>query len=575
MSRPAPRPTCWSAIADHLEHLGTRTVFCLPGDDMALLAALEDRDIEVVLCRDQRNAVFMATGYALASGTPGVCAIGKGPAFTNALTGLLEAQAAAAPVILVADGTPLGRLGTGAFQEFDQMGAVRPFTKWAKRIDSADQLAAALDKATAVCLNGTPGPVYLELAEQLPYEPPAHPVPRRRATPQRLAPDSDMLREAASVIASARRPLILAGGGSRHRNAGRCIERLAEVIGAGMFTTASGRGSLDENHPLFCGLAGLYSTGPAAALWADTDLVIALGSRLEETAVFGWPESHEVPVIQVTADELTLVTGRPGCGVIGDVSRVVSGWASILAFGNPDPVWTDQVRETRNELLALAEERSAAAAAAPLSAPPKVSQVLDSLRAVVPDDTVLVQENGLNDMWSYHFPHWSCGARGGSVVPSEQTPLGFGAAAALGVAHADPARPVAAVVGDGAFHLFRAELPTLADSKCPVLYVVLDNGGYGWLQTNLDQVSGGESRFSFIADRASGLDALSQSLGLGHWRVDSWGDLEGIVRKAWEQCSSGVSTVVEVAVSLADAPPGVEVPAGDFPDREAPTREQD
>ncbi|MEV2233477.1 thiamine pyrophosphate-binding protein [Streptomyces phaeochromogenes] len=575
MSEPTRRPTAWSAIADHLEHLGTRTVFGLPGDDMALLAALEDRDIEVVLCRDQRNAVFMATGYALMSGTPGVCVVGKGPAFTNALTGLLEARSAAAPVILVADGTALGRLGTGAFQEFDQMSAVRPFTKWATRVDRADQLATALDKATAVCLNGTPGPVYLELAEQLPYEPPAGPLRPRRATPQRLAPDSDMLREAAGLIAAAQRPLILAGGGTRHRNAGRLVERLAEVIGAGMFSTASGRGSLDENHPLFCGLAGLYSTGPAAQLWADTDLVIALGSRLEETAVFGWPEPHALPVIQVTADELTLSTGRPGVGVIGDVSRVVSGWASILAFGNPDGAWTDRVRTTRRELLALAEERTAAAATAPLSAPPTVAQVLDALRAVVPDDTVLVQENGLNDMWTYHFPHWSCGARGGSVVPSEQTPLGFGAAAAVGVAHADPARPVVAVVGDGAFHLFRAELPTLADSGRPVLYVVLDNGGYGWLQANLDQVSGGTSRFSFVADRGTGTGELSRTLGLGHWRVDSWGDLEGTVGKAWDQCSSGVSTVVEVAVALTDVPPGTDVPAGDFPDREAHAREQD
>ncbi|WP_031036547.1 thiamine pyrophosphate-binding protein [Streptomyces sp. NRRL F-5650] len=575
MNHPTHASRPWNLIADHLEHLGTRTVFGLPGDDMALLAAVEDRDIDVVLCRDQRNAVFMATGYALASGTPGICAVGKGPAFTNALTGLLEARSAAAPVILVADGTALSRLGTGAFQEFDQMAAVRPFTKWAARVDRADQLPAVLEKATAICLNGTPGPVYVEIAEQIQDTSPAPRILRGKAAPQRLAPDGDVLRETAGLIAAARRPLLLAGGGTRHRNTGRCVERLGELIGAGMFCTASGRGSLDENHELFCGLAGLYSTGPAARLWAETDLVIALGSRLEETATFGWPEPFEAPVIQVTTDEQTLVTGPRGRAVLGDVARAVSGWAGLLAFGTPDASWTERVRAARAELHARARARSAAAATVPLSARPAVVQVLDALRDVVPDDSVLVQENGLQDMWSYHFPHWSCGSRGGSVVPSEQTPLGFGAAAAVGVAHAQPGRPVVALVGDGAFHLFRSELPTLADRGSPVLYVVLDNGGYGWLQSNLDQVSGGLSRFAFVADRDTGTGALARAMGLGHWRVDSWGDLEGTVRKAWEQCASGVPTVVEVAVALDDVPPGMETPGGDFPQREAPAGEQD
>lgn len=569
MTQPENRPTGWSAIADHVERLGTRAVFGLPGDDMALLAAFEDRDAEVVICRDQRNAVFMATGYALESGTPGVCAIGKGPAFTNALTGLLEAQSAAAPVIVVADGTALGQLGTGAFQEFDQMSAVRPFTKWATRVDQADQLPRALEKATAIALNGTPGPVYVELSEQLPYEPPAHPLPPRTSGAQRLAPDEDVLRETAELIAAARRPLILAGGGARHRNATRGVEQLAELVGAGMFCTASGRSAVDEDHPLFCGLSGLYSTGPAERLWAEADLVIALGSRLEETAVFGWPEPHTLPVIQVTADESTLSAGRPGRGVIGDVARVVSGWAGLLDAGTRDGSWTDRVRSCRSELVALAESRRAAAAEAPLAEPPAIARVLDALRAAVPDDTVLVQENGLNDMWSYHFPHWSCGSRGGSVVPSEQTPLGFGAAAAVGAAHAPSGRPVVAVVGDGAFNLFRSELPTLAGSGRPVMYVVLDNGGYGWLQTNLDQVSGGSSRFSFVSDRPTGNAELSGALGLGHWRVGTAGDLDGTVRKAWEQCSSGVSTVLEVAVRLSDVPPGMDTPGGDFPEREA------
>ncbi|WP_095756845.1 thiamine pyrophosphate-binding protein [Streptomyces xinghaiensis] len=568
---PYTHPTAWDAVADFLEHLGAGTVFGLPGDDMDLLGALEDRPAAAVLCRDQRNALYMATGYALASGRPGVCAVGKGPAVTHALTGLLEARSAAAPLILIAGGTGLDRLGTGAFQELDQLTAVRPFTKWAVRVDRADRLPAALEKAAAVAVNGTPGPVYVEIPEQIAGDPVERYAPWRPAGPQRLAPDGGTLRAAAERIAAAERPLFLVGGGARNRDAGRAIERLAELAGAGIFTTASGRGVVSEDHPLFCGLSGLYTTGPAAALWRETDLVIALGSRLEETATFGWPEARDLPVIQVVAGEEDVVTGRPGLHVLGDVLRAVQGWAGLLAFRPSGADWTARVERARagqaREAARLAAEAERAAAAA---GAPSVAGVLDALRRTVPGDCVLVQENGLQDMWSYHHPHWSCGAHGGSVVPSEQTPLGFGAAAALGVRLALPDRPVVAVTGDGAFNIFRPELPTLADAGAPVLYVVLDNGGYGWLQTNLDRVSGGSSRFAFTRDRPTGTGELAAALGLGYARADRPGELDAALRKAWEHCASGRPAVLEVRVLLTDVPPGMdEGPAGDFPARDA------
>ncbi|WP_246555869.1 thiamine pyrophosphate-dependent enzyme [Streptomyces virginiae] len=198
-----------------------------------------------------------------------------------------------------------------------------------------------------------------------------------------------------------------------------------------------------------------------------------------------------------------------------------------------------------------------------------MARVLSALAGAVPETRVLVQENGLQDMWSYFYPHWSCGALGGSVVPSEQTPLGFGAAAAVGVALAEPERPVVAVVGDGAFNLFRSELPTVADAGAAVLYVVLDNGGYGWLQTNLDRVSGTGSRFAFTADRPTGSEGLARAYGLGYWRVDNPGDLHGVLHTAWQHCADdNTAGVVEVRVSLADSPPGTSGAGGDFPLRE-------
>ncbi|MFI6765892.1 thiamine pyrophosphate-binding protein [Streptomyces sp. NPDC050355] len=570
MTAVTTHPTAWAAIADHLRHLGTTAVFGLPGDDMALLGELERSDTAVVLCRDQRNAVFMATGYALAAGRPGVCVIGKGPALTNALTGVLEARSAAAPLILIADGTRLDRLGTGAFQELDQLTAIRPYVKWATRVDHAERLPAALEKAAALAVNGTPGPVYLELAEQIAAEPVTRGGPWRPVAPQRPAPDPAALAAAAERIAAAERPLLLVGGGARHRNTGRRIERLAERLGAGIFTTASGRGTVAEDHPLYCGVSGLYTVAPMDALWREAGLVIALGSRLEETATFGWPDdATQLPVIQAVLGEESLVMERPGAYVLGDAGRIVDGWTELLADHRPGGDWPERIRTAKTALAQRAADRAEEAAkAAPEGAVP-VARVLAALDRAVPADRVLVQENGLQDMWSYFFPHYALGAGGGSVVPSEQTPLGFGAAAAVGVRLAEPAgRPVVAVVGDGAFNLFRGELPTVADAGAAVLYVVLDNGGYGWLQSNLDRVSGPASRFAFTTPRPTGTEGLADAYGLGHRRVTTADELPAALADAWRRVAAGTTAVVEVAVALTDTPPGMTGSAGDFPERE-------
>ncbi|MFF8896381.1 thiamine pyrophosphate-binding protein [Streptomyces lydicus] len=563
-------PTAWAALADYLRHLGSGPVFGLPGDDMALLGELERADTPVVLCRDQRNALFMATGYALAAGRPGVCVIGKGPALTNALTGVLEARSAAAPLILIADGTRLDRLGTGAFQELDQLTAVRPYVKWAARIDHADRLPGALEKAAALAVNGTPGPVYLELAEQVADQQVTRSGPWRPVTPQRPSPDQDTLAATAERIAAAERPLLLVGGGARHRNTGRRIERLAERLGAGVFTTASGRGAVAEDHPLYCGVSGLYTVAPMDALWREADLVIALGSRLEETATFGWPEdAAQLPVIQAVVSEESLVMERPGAHVLGDAGRIVDGWATLLAGHRATGDWPERIRTARTALAQRAADRAEEAVKRVPEGAVPVSQVLTALDRAVPADRVLVQENGLQDMWSYFFPHYVLGTGGGSVVPSEQTPLGFGAAAAVGVRLAEPAgRPVVAVVGDGAFNLFRCELPTVADAGAAVLYLVLDNGGYGWLQSNLDRVSGPASRFSFTTPRPTGTEGVALAHGLGYTRVTHPDDLPAALSTAWQRVAAGTTAIVEIAVALPDTPPGMTAASGDFPLRE-------
>jgi acetolactate synthase I/II/III large subunit len=556
-----PFPGAFAAVADRLAARGTDIVFGLPGDDLDLLAALDARGIRMVLCRDQRNAMFMATGYAMRSGRTGVCAVGKGPAVTNALTGLLEARSSGAAVLLLAGGTAAERLDAGAFQELDQLRLVRPLTRWAYRVEHPARLLPALDRALLVAGTAPTGPVYLEVPDHLLSEPvQAGPAVDAAVRPAGVSlPAGDA---ALAAIRTARRPVLLVGGGMRHRNDNRRLERLCDRLGAAAFCTASGRGVFDEDHPAFCGLAGLYSPAAAGPLWSDTDLVVVLGSRLEETATYepGFAP-YRVPLVQVDLDPAALVTDRPGPRVLADAAEVVDAWLARLSTVDTTGEWRGRVAAVRAEAHADAERVLKQQRDRPRV---HVAELLAALDRLAPADRVLVQENGLQDMWSYFYPHWRCAGCAGVVAPSEQTSLGFGAAGAAGVAAADPGTVVVALVGDGAFAMAARELPVLADAGLPVLYLVLRNGGYGWLQHQLDQRPGPTGPATRFVDPTAPLDVPAHPR-IVRSMVTRKDQLDPVLSAALADHRAGNVAVVEVPVALTDTHPAVAKLSGDFP----------
>ncbi|WP_326590246.1 thiamine pyrophosphate-binding protein [Streptomyces brevispora] len=565
----------WNVVVQVLEQAGVQDAFGLPADDLDLLGALDTTGIRLVLCRDQRNALFMATGYALQSGRTGIAFTGKGPAVTNALTGLLEAKSSAAPLVLLSAGTSANRRGAGAFQELDQLAVVAPLVKWAARIDDPARLVPMLRRALLIAREGVPGPVYLELPDHLltaeiPYagvEADEYEALRPRTV--QLAEDSTAVR----TLKSAERPVLLVGGGMRHHNADRTLERLADHMGAAVFCTASGRGAFDESHPRFCGLAGLYLPEAAGELWLDTDCVVTLGSRLEETATFGWPcrIGTEVPVVQVNVEAAEFHTDFAGPKVLADAAALIAGQLARESVCAPSPDW-------RRRTAAIHESLHTAHRAhlAELAEKPElhIAEVLAALSDVLPDDLVLVQENGLQDMWSYSYPVHHAAPAGGSVVPSEQTSLGFGAAAAAGVKAAAPDRPVVALVGDGAFGLFESDLVTVAEQQLAVLYVVLDNGGYGWLQSQLDQREKPLPRYRFT-DPAGPRPGGREVPGVQRQLLADKATLRADVAQAWKYCESRRPVVLHVPVAMTDSLFGAVAGGGDFPLLPAPDHIQD
>lgn len=549
-----PYADAWSAIVDLLVANGVDTCFGLPGDDLELLRALDAAGLDLVPCRDQRNAMYMATGYALQSGRLAVCALGKGPAVTHAATGLLEARESGAPVLVLAAGVPERRRGSGGFQELDQVAVAAPLVRWAHRVGHPDRVVPAAVTALTRAVGPPSGPVYLEVPDDVRTAEILVTGPRP-TLPEPLVLESISVTPgpALAAIRASRRPVVLVGGGMRHRNHDGVVERFTERLGAALFTTASGRGAVDERHRLFCGVAGLYAAAPARELWSSCDLVVSLAGRLEETVVEGGTPLPPVAVVQVNIDPGGLSAEFPGPRVLGDARHAVLAWSQALGeeseaeHADVTELWANVVTVARKAMsLEVAAELTRAAALPGI----RIAELLAALDATAGEQRVLVQENGLQDMWSYCFPFH---VGGGSVVPSEQTPLGFGAAAAIGVKRAAPDHEVTAFIGDGAFLAARADIAVTAPAHGGVLYVVLCNGGYGWLDAQRARLGLDAGRYPFTRPGAPPPVVDGPDI---HCRVlcDKAALVEEILA-ARQVCSRGGTAVLMVPVSPDDIPP--------------------
>ncbi|MDN3294088.1 thiamine pyrophosphate-binding protein [Streptomyces ficellus] len=545
----------WDLVAEFLARQGVDTVFGLPGDDVLVVSAFERAGIRLVWCRDQRLAVHMASGYAVTSGRTGVCVVGKGPAVANAVGGLLEAATGCSPVLLLAGGTAVESEGARTFQDAPALALAAPVTKWAGRVTHPDRLLPALRRAAALVREAPRGPVFLEIPDgflEQRFEVVEHLLDSRPPLPARYTAP-----EPPAEVSGAKRPVVLAGGGLRGARVPGAAERLAEALGAALLVTASGRGSVAESHPLFCGLAGLYAQPPVRTLLDDCDLVVTLGSRLEETATEGLPQG--VPVCQVNVDADEFSYDWPGPLVHGDAAATAHHWADALGTGAAgagretgptrpaDGGWTCRITAVRRDLEAWAA----------LPAHPelpddqvRVKAVVREISRALPERAVVVHENGLMDIWSYLYPVLRLPAGTRSVVPSEQTTLGYGAAAAAGAKLAAPEAPVVAIVGDGAFDLLRVELPTLLRERIGLTYVILDNGGYGWLQRMVDNLDGPPHLFTADDPARPEFDG-----GVLTWTVAKPADTAEALRAAMSAAAEGRVAVVRVRCSADDWPP--------------------
>lgn len=470
----------WHGLAKMLVSRDHVAFFGMVGEGDGLLEAVSEHGVQPNYFRTQYAAAAAAYGFVKGCNHTAVYVTCSGPGVTNSLTPILEAYSSATPMLIIGTGTGQYGMERGGFQALESVGLMAAVTKWQFRVQSVDQAAWAVRRALYLSRMGRPGPVYLEIdASLLNSEIFAQEEMDETSSLLACAPSRRQIGRVAAALATARRPIVVVGGGCQNANITSYIVRISELTGAALFVTASGRGVIPENANTFCGLAGLYTLPEVMPLISEADIFLFVGCQMEETMLMGWGESisHSVS-IQVNKDpEVFHRATAPSIGVIGDSEEVLAALSHTLKeMSSETPAknlpWIDRVTQCKDHLFQ-------SWSSVDFSASP-VRCFFNILSSEYGSNTIVVQENGLSDMWGYFYPVLQLGEGSRTIVPGEQTALGLSLGAAVGAKLANPSTNVIAVLGDGALQTSPDALMTAMEMELGITYVCINNGGFGW-----------------------------------------------------------------------------------------------
>ena len=509
------------AVGRALRDLGVQRVFGIPGvHTIELYRGLHGAGIDTVTARHEQGAAFMADGAGRVTGMPGVCALITGPGVTNALTPVAQAHHDSVPMIVLASTTErrdLGR-GRGPLHDLpDQSGLLAWVTSSSETVLHGGEALEALARAWRLTRSGRPRPVHVAYPVDLLGE--EAPATLAALAPQEVAPraaDPDVVQDAADLLARARRPVLLLGGGAV--DAATQAVALADRLGAPVALTGNGKGVVASDHPLCLGTT-LPFPGTRREL-ERADVAVLVGTELSDVDVItgGGPLRFGGDVVRVDVDAGQLDAGvRATFGLQADAALALEALIEALPASTPadsSAVVTGRVRE----------------AWASIPWPRELHETLPWLaaleRALPRERTVALDSSQM----AYAAQH----ALGAYVPRGWLAPYGFGTLGpalpmAVGAALAAPSRATVALAGDGGLLFTVAELATAVDLALPLPIVVWDNKGYGEIRTAFDAV--GAPR---VGTETSAYDLLGVARGFGcaAVQVDGPDELERGVRDA-------------------------------------------
>ena len=484
-----------------LQEEGVDTIFGYPGGTVTdLFDELYKQDeIEIVLPRHEQGLLHEAEGYAKSTGKVGVCLVTSGPGATNIMTGLADAHYDNIPLVCFTGQVPLSLIGNDAFQEVDIVGMTRSITKYGVTVRDRKDLGKIIKMAFHIARTGKPGPVLIDLPKDIqtasgPAEYPDS-VQIRGYKPNESV-HIGQLKKAYKLLKSAKKPLILAGGGVNIAKANELLKEFAEKMNVPVVTTIMGKGAIATTHPLYIGNTGMHGKYASNKAVSECDVLFSIGTRFNDriTASISRNVVVDVPIVSDAklALEKLLEWAEP---------KDTAAWQErIKAWDEKNPL---EMRRDRGMTPQMIMEH--------------INHTFD--------EAVFVTDVGQNQIWScgYHIVK-----KGQFLTSGGMGTMGYSIPAALGAKLADKKRQVIAVCGDGSFQMSMMELATMRQYQVPVKIIVLKNNYLGMVREYQHYTY--QDHYSVVDLSGSpDLELLAPAFGMKYLRLENMDHAEQMI----------------------------------------------
>lgn len=451
-----------------LQEEGVDTIFGYPGGTVTDLfdELYKTEDINLILPRHEQGLIHAAEGYAKSTGKVGVCLVTSGPGATNIITGLADAHYDNIPLVCFTGQVPRSLIGNDAFQEVDIVGMTRSVTKYGVTVSNRDDLGKIIKMAFHIAATGKPGPVLIDLPKDIqtmngPSEYPDH-VDIRGYKPC----DSvhvGQLKRAYKLLKTAKRPLLLAGGGI---NIARANDKLVEFIekeNIPVVTTIMGKGAVPTTHPLYIGNCGMHGRFSANKAVSECDVLFSIGTRFNDRITGDLNEfAPKAQIVHIDVDTAAISRNvQVDVPVVSDANLALE---KLIEWAEPKEIsgWMEQIKawDAENPLEMRRDKGMTP------------QMIMEGINKNFPE-AIYVTDVGQNQMWATQYIE--LGPKSQMITSGGLGTMGFGFPAAVGAKIGNPDKDVVCVCGDGGFQMTLQELATAVTQGCGITIVLLNN----------------------------------------------------------------------------------------------------
>ncbi len=451
-----------------LREEGVDTIFGYPGGMVTDIfdELYKQEDIQVVLPRHEQGLIFEAEGYAKASGKVGVCLVTSGPGATNLITGLADAHYDSIPLVCFTGQVPLSLIGNDAFQEVDIVGMTRSVTKYGVTVQDRKDLGRILKMAFHIARTGKPGPVLIDIPKDIQVQSGDSEYPKEvsiRGYKPNESVHIGQLKKAYRLLKSAKRPLILAGGGIHIGHANDELLKFVERTQIPLVTTIMGKGAIPTSHPLYLGNSGMHGKYACNIAVSECDVLFSIGTRFNDRITGDLNEfAPRAKIIHIDVD-----TAAISRNVVVDVPIVADAKPALeklceWAEEQDTLKWREKIKGWDSEHpLEMRRDRG--------MTPQMIMEHINKMYK----EAVIVTDVGQHQMWATQY--LELGGRRQLITSGGLGSMGFGLPAAIGAKIGQPYKHVICITGDGGFQMNMQEMATAIVQKAPVTICLFNN----------------------------------------------------------------------------------------------------